>query len=99
MRIVEGVSLSQKLAQPKRTLFRQMNIFCMWPVCMALQVLSRQLSATDNADLGHTVGVLRLLVTAIEDLEDVSGHWVESISHIVKRLEDIESNSMTEVDV
>lgn len=101
MRIVEGVSLSRKLARPKSTLFRQMNIFCMWPVCMAMQVLNRQLSATDKADSGHTVGVLRLLVSALEDLQDVSGHWVDSISHIVKRLEDIDSSSMrtTEFDV
>lgn len=101
MRVVEGVSLSRKLAQPKRTMFRQMNIYCMWPVCMAMKVLDRQLStATDNVELGRTVGVLRLLLTAIEDLADVSGHWVDSISHIVKRLEDMDSTSMrtTEVD-
>lgn len=92
MRIAEGVSLSQKLAQPKRTVFRQMNIYCMWPVCMAMQVLNRQLSAShDNAELGHIVGVLKLLVNAIEDLDDVSGHWINSISHIIKRLEDMDS--------
>ncbi|KAI4118123.1 MAG: hypothetical protein LQ345_001762 [Seirophora villosa] len=95
MRIVDGVSLSQTLAEPKKALFKQMNIFAMWPVCMAMQVLNRQLSATnDNAELGHVVGMLRILVAAIEDLEDVSGHWIGSISHILKRLEDIDSNSM-----
>ncbi|KAL8692943.1 MAG: hypothetical protein Q9218_002120 [Villophora microphyllina] len=95
MHIAEGVSLSQKLVQPRKTLFRQMNIYCMWPVCMAMQVLNRQLSSvTDNAQLAHTVGVLKLLITAIEDLEDVSGHWVESISHIVKRLDEMDSTSM-----
>ncbi|KAL8959687.1 MAG: hypothetical protein Q9193_003485 [Seirophora villosa] len=95
MRIVDGVSLSQTLAEPKKALFKQMNIFAMWPVCMAMQVLNRQLSTTnDNAELGHLVGMLRTLVAAIEDLEDVSGHWIGSISHILKRLEDIDSNSM-----
>ncbi len=94
MSIAEGVALSQKLSQPKQTIFRQMNIFCMWPVCMAIQVLYRQLSATnDNTELGRIVSVLKLLVNAIEDLEDVSGHWVDSISHIVKRLEDMDLNS------
>ncbi|KAL8653890.1 MAG: hypothetical protein Q9210_001841 [Variospora velana] len=95
MRIVDGVSLSQMLAEPKKALFKVKNIFAMWTVCMAMQVLDRQLSATnDNAELGHTVGMLRTLVAAIEDLEDVSGHWIASISHILKRLEDIDSNSM-----
>ncbi|KAL8723276.1 MAG: hypothetical protein Q9225_000398 [Loekoesia sp. 1 TL-2023] len=95
MRIAEGVSLIQKLAQPKRAVFRQMNIYCMWPVCMAMQVLNRQLSANnDNSELGHTVGVLKLLMSGIEDLEDVSGHWVDSISHIVKRLEDMDSTGL-----
>ena len=98
-RIVEGVSLSQELAQPKRTVFKQMNIFCMWPVCMAMQVLDRQLSSTSNFDLGHSVGVLRLLIAAIEDLEDVSGHWLQSISHIIKRLEIIDLNGVRRTDV
>lgn len=92
MRIAEGVSLSQKLAQPKRVLFRQMNIYCMWPVCMAMQVLDRQLTASnDKFELGHTVGALKLLASGIEDLEDVSGYWVDSISHIVERLDDMDS--------
>ncbi|KAI4237701.1 MAG: hypothetical protein LQ352_007922 [Teloschistes flavicans] len=95
MRIAEGVSLSQQLVQPKKTVFRQMNIYCMWPVCMAMQVLDRQLSSVaGNSQLAHTVGILKLLVTGIEDLEDVSGHWVDSISHIVKRLEEMESPSI-----
>ncbi|KAL9017110.1 MAG: hypothetical protein Q9185_005570 [Variospora sp. 1 TL-2023] len=95
MRIVHGVSLSQTLAEPKKALFKLKNIFAMWPVYMAMQVLNRQLSATnDNAELGHVVGLLRTLVAAIEDLEDVSGHWIGSISHILKRLEDIDPNSM-----
>lgn len=95
LRIAEKVSLSQKLVQPKKTVFRQMNIYCMWPVCMAMQVLDRQLSSvTGNGQLAHTVGVLKLLVTGIEDLEDVSGHWVDSISHIVKRLEEMDSTSI-----
>ncbi|KAI4127602.1 MAG: hypothetical protein LQ341_006775, partial [Variospora aurantia] len=95
MRIVNGVSLSQTLAEPKKALFKLKNIFAMWPVCMAMQVLDRQLSATnDNAELGHIVGMLRTLVAAIEDLEDVSGHWIGSISHILKRLEDIDPNSI-----
>lgn len=95
MRIVNGVSLSQTLAEPKKALFKLKNIFALWPVCMAMQVLDRQLSATnDNAELGHIVGMLRTLVAAIEDLEDVSGHWIGSISHILKRLEDIDPNSM-----
>ena len=93
MRIVEGVSLTRKLAQPKKTLFRQMNIFCMWPVCMAMQVLNSQMSGTDHKDLGPTVSVLRLLATAIEDLEDPSGHWIDSISHIVRRLEEMNAIS------
>ncbi len=100
MRIVEGVSLIPKLAQPKRTLLKQMNIYCMWPVCMAMQVLNSELSsATDNAQLAHTVGVLRLLVTAIEDLEDVSGHWIGSIVHIVKRLEEMDPTALRTPEV
>lgn len=100
MRIAERVSLSQKLAQPQRTKFRQMNIYCMWPVCMAIQVLYRQLSATnDNTELGYTVSVLKLLVCAIEDLEDVNGHWIDSISHIVKRLDDMDSTSTKTAEV
>ena len=99
MRIVEGVSLSRKLAQPRKTLFRQMNIFCMWPVCMAMQVLNRQLSTTDSRDLGQTVGILRSLVAAIEDLEDVSGHWVNSISHIIRRLDDMNATSRGTTDL
>jgi hypothetical protein len=100
MRIAEGVALSQKLAQPKRTIFRQMNIYCMWPVCMAMQVLYRQLSATnDHAEHGHILSVLKLLVNAIEDLEDVSGHWVDSISHIVKRLEDMDSTGTRTAEI
>ena len=98
-RIVDGVSLSQELTQARRTLFKQMNIFCMWPICMAMQVLSRQLSSADNFDLGHTVGALRLLITAIEDLEDVSGHWIQSISHIIKRLEVMDLTSMRTTEV
>ncbi|KAL8973220.1 MAG: hypothetical protein Q9197_002446 [Variospora fuerteventurae] len=95
MRIVNGVSLSQTLAEPKKALFKLKNIFAMWPVCMAMQVVDRQLSATnDNAELGHIVSMLRTLVAAIEDLEDVGGHWIGSISHILKRLEDIDPNSM-----
>lgn len=98
-RIVEGISLSQTLAQPRKTLFKQLGIFSMWPICMAMQVLNRQLSQTnDNAELGHAVGMLKILVTAIEDLEDMSGHWVDSISHIIKRLEDIDSTSMRTIE-
>ncbi|KAL8921982.1 MAG: hypothetical protein Q9208_005436 [Pyrenodesmia sp. 3 TL-2023] len=94
-RIVEGISLSQTLAQPRKTLFKQLGIFSMWPICMAMQVLNRQLSAiNDDAEVGHAVGMLKILVSAIEDLEDVSGHWVSSISHIIKRLDDIDSTSM-----
>ena len=97
IRIAERVSMSQNLAQPQRTTFQQMNIFCMWPVCMAMQVLYRQLSTTNNSDnnnknteLGYTISVLKLLVSAIEDLEDMSGHWINSISHIVQRLDDMD---------
>lgn len=95
MRIAEKVSLIQKSVQPKKTAFRQMNIYCLWPVCKAMQVLDRQLSSvTGNAQMADTIGVLKLLVTGIEDLEDVSGHWMDSISHIVKRLEEMDSTGV-----
>lgn len=98
-RIVVGISLSQTLAQPRKTLFKQLGIFSMWPICMAMQVLNRQLSVTsDNAELGHAVGMLKVLATAMEDLEDMSGHWVSSISHIIRRLEDIDSTSMKTIE-
>lgn len=100
IRIVEGISLSQTLAQPKKALFRQLNTFHMWPLCMAMQVLNRQLSAcNDNAELGHCLGMLRILATAIEDLDDMSGHWVDSISHIIKRLEELDSTSVKAADI
>ncbi|KAL8971656.1 MAG: hypothetical protein Q9183_000945 [Haloplaca sp. 2 TL-2023] len=99
MRIAERVSLSQKLVQRKKDVFRQMNIYCMWPVCMAMQVLDRQISSvTDHSQLARTIGVLKLLVTGIEDLDDVSGHWVESISHIVKRLGEMDSANTKATD-
>ena len=98
-RIAESVSLSQKLVQRKKDVFRQMNIYCMWPVCMAMQVLDRQISSvTDHTQLTRTIGVLKLLVTGIKDLDDVSGHWVESISHIVKRLEEMDSANIKSTD-
>lgn len=96
IQIAERISLSQKLAQPQRATFRQMNIFCLWPVCMAMHVLYRQLSPTNthnHTELGYTVSVLKLLASAIEDLEDVNGHWLDSVSHIVKRLDDLDSSS------
>ena len=100
IRIAERISLSEKLAQPQRATFRQMNIFCLWPVCMAMQVLYRQLSATNNdTELRHTMSVLKLLAGAIEDLEDVNGHWVDSVSHIVKRLDDMDSTSTNTAEV
>ena len=99
MRIADGVFLSQQLPQPKKTLFRQMNIFCMWPLCMAIQVLNRQLSVTEKADMSHILGVLKLLVTAMEDLEDVGGHWMDSIAHIVRKLENMESNGISTIEV
>ena len=91
MHIAEMISLSQRLAQPQLATFRQMNIFCLWPVCLAMQVLYRQLSDTHNStEFGYTVSVLKLLASAIEDLEDVNGHWVDSVSHIVKWLDDMD---------
>jgi hypothetical protein len=90
-RIAEGISLSQKLVQPKRTLFKQMNIYCMWPVCMAIQVLDRQLPGVSSSDCTQqTMGLLKLLVAGIRDMEDTSGHWLPSIEQIAKRVDEMD---------
>ena len=60
----------------------------MWPLSMAARVLSRQLK-NSQSDAHGMFTSLQLLRSAMEDLEDPTGHWIDLIGEISRQRPDL----------
>ncbi len=59
----------------------------MWPLSMAARALSRQLQ-NPKVDANSILASLQVLRSAMEDLEDPTGHWIDLIREIALQQHD-----------
>lgn len=60
----------------------------MWPLCMASQVLTRQLKNPKN-DVGEIAALLHRLFLTMQAIKDTTGHWEPVIGSIADELADL----------
>ncbi|RYP64001.1 hypothetical protein DL771_008972 [Monosporascus sp. 5C6A] len=75
--------------QSERDIFTLQAIFITWPLTMAMNALSRELVSGGNREaIDGVMASLRLLLAALDRIEEASGYWHRCVAHVETKLQD-----------
>lgn len=94
-KIASAIRLNWTSERPDFDVFNLQATFIGWPLTMAMKPLSRDLElseakATTSIAIANS---LRLLLAALDRVEEVSGHWHKSVTDVVGTLQSWDERS------
>ncbi|KAF4990934.1 hypothetical protein FGRMN_8172 [Fusarium graminum] len=70
------------------------GIFIAWPLTMALKAFDRELGNGEGRNnVNGVVASSRLLFTALGHIEEVGGHWHQSVAHVERKIQEWEERN------
>ncbi|KAI0007236.1 hypothetical protein F4779DRAFT_643345 [Xylariaceae sp. FL0662B] len=95
-KIASAVRLNWPVAQSERDIFMLQATFIAWPLVMAMKTMSRDLHKAESVSGGGVTPSLRLLLGALDHIEEPCGYWHGSIASVLATLLELDEKGALE---